>query len=141
MEKDYRMNKNHTVINEVNKLEEFIQNSLSKKAHDSSSSTRSAVSFKRNGKCGQGHRCIALIRCMQAEDIDFWNAVRNKEKLDNWFTLEIDLSSHKANKIYNEIATKSAKQLDAIEKQKETDRMLSCLVQSHEKNFLFYGKE
>lgn len=140
-EKDYRMDKNHTLISEVSKLEDFIKSTLdSSKCAKASDATKSCNIFKNKIKNKLDYRCIALIRCIPATDLEFWKAIRSKEKLNDWFAVEVDLT-RKSEQIYDDIASKASKQLEAIKKQKQTDLMLSCLVQSHEKNFLFHGEE
>ncbi len=85
-----------------------------------------------NNHCGES--CVALVRCIPTADLESWQEVVKTQHYDDWFTMKIDLNAIDSSPIIDEAKKKIEEQQALLKIQNS-----KCLVEVHEKQFLFFG--
>ncbi len=80
--------------------------------------------------------CLTVMKCIPDVNLEIWNEIHNNGNNTDWFAVELDLENINSNEILKSIYDK-AKSYEAQNK----INLSQCLVQAHEKHFLYFGHE
>ncbi len=89
----------------------------------------------------KSNQCLALFRCIPNTDRETWDNLSKDLNYKEWLTLDIDLENISAQGFMEAIATKNQEYQQNREDNFDHNRIkqAKCLVQAHEKQFLFFG--
>ncbi len=79
-------------------------------------------------------QCIAILRCIPHAYKDTWDKLTKDLQYNEWLTLDINLENISTQGFIEAINQKNQEDYDH-----QRLRQAKCLVQAHEKQFLFFG--
>ncbi len=87
-------------------------------------------------------QCLALVRCIPTAEKKIWDEISTQNEYKEWFTLEVDFANISPQSFLETIQEKTKEfqtQTNELDAEKIRQNQAKCLVQAHEKQFLFFG--